>query len=356
MATLQTTTFNDTGHITIPTGTTGNRPSSPTSGMIRYNTTMNVLEFHDGTAWRPVTGFSTGFVGTGGNSIYKKGSSIVHMFTNTGGHTFTPNFTGTVQVLVVAGGGGGGRSHGAGGGGGGVVYNRSYSVNNGQGVGINVGGGGSGGGFGQNGGDSVFGNIRAYGGGGGGYWDQSAQSPTGGSGGGGGTTNAQGSRYRVPAGEGRAGQGFPGGSGIRFNSSGDNCHNGGGGGGAGGVGIEGSDLRQMQQQATGGPGMASKILGEVLYFGGGGGGSSHINPGGGGAGGIGGGGGGSCHHGRPHKPNSQFNAIGGGHALNTGQTASVPRGGYGGANTGGGGGGANGYGGNGGSGIVIVRY
>lgn len=358
MATLQTTTFNDSGNITLPAGPTANRPASPAAGMIRYNSTINLVEFYDGSGWRPVTGFSQGIIGSGGNTIYYKDNSIIHMFTSTGAATFTPAFTGNIQVLVVAGGASAGGSHGGGGGAGGVRFSRAFPVTAGTPYGINVGAGApnNGGGYGNPGGPSTFSSITSTGGGGGGNWDNSTQAFSGGSGGGGGTSSAAGSRYRVPAGNGTQGQGFPGGSGIRFNRQGDNAHNGGGGGGAGGPGIEGSDNNNYGDVARGGPGLATSILGEVLYFGGGGGGSSHINPGGGGDGGVGGGGGGSVHHGQPQKPPSIPQGVGGGQALNSGTTASIPFGGAGGANTGGGGGSSNGTGGPGGSGIVIIRY
>jgi hypothetical protein len=52
MATLKNTTINDTGHITVAKGTTGERPVTPTQGMLRYNTTTNVLETYTSTnAW-----------------------------------------------------------------------------------------------------------------------------------------------------------------------------------------------------------------------------------------------------------------------------------------------------------------
>ena len=110
MATLQTTTINDTGFITLAAGNTAQRPT-PSAGMIRLNSANNLLEFYDSAGWRPITGISRGSLGTGGNSILYaasnlgRGNGIVHMFTATGAHTFTPAFTGTVEVLVVGGGG-----------------------------------------------------------------------------------------------------------------------------------------------------------------------------------------------------------------------------------------------------------
>ena len=101
MATLQDTNINDTGFITMPAGNNSQRPTA-TTGMLRYNNqSADALEFYDGVNWRPVTGVSKGAVGTGGQSITYGNGGIMHMFTSVGSHTFTPTFSGTVQVLVV---------------------------------------------------------------------------------------------------------------------------------------------------------------------------------------------------------------------------------------------------------------
>jgi hypothetical protein len=44
--TLQNPTLNSNGAFTVPTGTTAQRPSSPTNGMLRYNTTIPQLEIY----------------------------------------------------------------------------------------------------------------------------------------------------------------------------------------------------------------------------------------------------------------------------------------------------------------------
>lgn len=49
---------NQTSAFDIPSGTTAQRPSSPDSGYIRFNTTINAIEVYDGTSWR--TNASTG--------------------------------------------------------------------------------------------------------------------------------------------------------------------------------------------------------------------------------------------------------------------------------------------------------
>lgn len=56
-----------TGALDIPTGTTAQRPSSPTSGMIRYNTDTEATEVYDGVAWgkvSPLTPTLTSITGT----------------------------------------------------------------------------------------------------------------------------------------------------------------------------------------------------------------------------------------------------------------------------------------------------
>lgn len=40
-----------TGSLTMPIGTTAQRPASPAAGMTRFNSSLNVLEYYSGTAW-----------------------------------------------------------------------------------------------------------------------------------------------------------------------------------------------------------------------------------------------------------------------------------------------------------------
>ena len=49
-----------TGSLTIPVGTTAERPSSPAQGMIRRNTTDSAFEGYTGNAWAPLGGGATG--------------------------------------------------------------------------------------------------------------------------------------------------------------------------------------------------------------------------------------------------------------------------------------------------------
>ena len=49
-----------TGSLTLPVGTTAQRPSSPAQGMIRRNTTDSAFEGYTGNAWAPLGGGATG--------------------------------------------------------------------------------------------------------------------------------------------------------------------------------------------------------------------------------------------------------------------------------------------------------
>tara|TARA_Y100000385_G_scaffold289694_1_gene359970 strand:- start:757 stop:1893 length:1137 start_codon:yes stop_codon:yes gene_type:complete len=378
MADLKNTIINDTGFLTLPVGNTAQRPS-PTNGMIRLNNSNNLMEFYDSGGWRPITGVSKGSIGTGGQSILYNAShggkqgGVIHIFTTTGNHTFTPAFSGTVEVLVVGGGAAGGGHLGGGGGAGGLIFNRSFPVSNGSGINVTVGTGGAANTYGQSppsyqGGNSVFGSLTADGGGGGGSWDGNA-ARAGGSGGGGctgsngngsnGHTGPNNSRNTNMGGRGVTGEGFPGGSGIRFNRQGEDSHKGGGGGGAGGPGWSVEDDCHEGRNGSGGPGSANDILGYTLYWAGGGGGACHVgNETHGSSGGIGGGGGGTMNHGQPRRPPGGKSSTGGGYAYNNGGgvSSSGYQGGSAGVNTGSGSGGAYGSAKIGGTGIVIVRY
>jgi hypothetical protein len=51
VSTAQNITLNSNGAITVPAGTTAQRPSSPSVGMLRYNTTIPQLEIYIQGAW-----------------------------------------------------------------------------------------------------------------------------------------------------------------------------------------------------------------------------------------------------------------------------------------------------------------
>ena len=53
----------DDSYVQVPTDTTGNRPSAPTAGMIRFNSTLSAFEGYDGVQW-------DSFVSTGANGSF----------------------------------------------------------------------------------------------------------------------------------------------------------------------------------------------------------------------------------------------------------------------------------------------
>ena len=57
MADLQSLTINDTGFLGLPSGTTAQRPASPSVGHTRFNTSSKAVESYTGSIWIPVTSF-----------------------------------------------------------------------------------------------------------------------------------------------------------------------------------------------------------------------------------------------------------------------------------------------------------
>lgn len=308
--------------LTIPVGTTGERPGTPANGMIRMNTTTGYPEWYDTTT-----------------------SNWVQ---------FNQSKPFLLDYLVIAGGGGGGRAPGGGGGAGG--YRTSAGTTGGGGAAesqlvitpgtsytVTVGDGGLGSTTnsvaGASGSNSVFSTITSTGGGGGGSRvtgtsTSQINGQTGGSGGGGSlfasapqAGGTAGARTASPV------QGFNGGIQTGTGSSDYGC---GGGGGAGAVGDNASGS-PIATGGNGGAGLSSSITGSAVTRAGGGGGGGYGSAGGsGGTGGSGIGGNGT-----------NSSSTGGAGSTNTG--------------SGGGGGGISdggnfGSGGNGGSGVVIIKY
>jgi len=327
-------TNNATGYTKIAVGTTAQRPSSPTTGMIRFNTTLNYLEEYRGGQW---VGLSGVFSASGGTETTISSGGVnykVHTFTSSGAFTVLSG-TNQVQYLVIAGGGASGGATGtwepsAGGGAGGYrcsVGGESSGNNSTPEVPLTLGPGSysvviGAGGAGQaynvtpgNGSISSFAGVESVGGGGGGSYFVSGRS--GGSGGGGAEA------YGV--GTATTGQGTAGAGGFAAEAGGSNASAGGGGGSrtAGSAGTSGVG-------GAGGSSTTSSINGSSVARAGGGGGGG-TTPGAGGGGGAGNG---------------------------TVSTSTLIAGT---ANTGSGGGGGhvasgNFNGANGGSGIVIIRY
>ena len=82
MATLKNTVINDTGFLNLPSGTTAQRPSSPNTGMMRYNSTTTSMEVYMNGRWISI-----------GNSNIVTTSLILHL---DAGNTSSYSGSGTV--------------------------------------------------------------------------------------------------------------------------------------------------------------------------------------------------------------------------------------------------------------------
>lgn len=215
-----------TSYFDLPAGTTAQRPASPATGMMRYNTTESEYEAYDGSEWKIVS---------------------------------TSSYPYTAEILMVAGGGAGGTSlHGGGGGAGGTTITSTTFVSGEGAKTIVIGAGASNGTSNPapNGGNTSFTGLTTVLGGGGGCTRQ-ATGATGGCGGGAG--------YEGAGGTGTSGQGFNGGLGVRSPD-----YRGGGGGGSAEAGWGGGSTRL----GAGGDGKEFPT-GSGTYYGGGGGGSCY---------------------------------------------------------------------------------
>jgi hypothetical protein len=261
-----------TGAAQLPVGTTAQRPASPVTGQMRFNSTTNLTEVYNGTAW---VGVQTPYL---------------------------------AQVLIVGGGGGAGGYGGAGGAGG--VIQGSLTLTSGLNYPVTIGAGGAGAptrnNTAFNGSSSSFAYSIAAGGGKGGSDNSNgtydATVMDGGSGGSGGGTSYA-SVGLVVVGSGnvpslRPVQGYNGATG----GSSTNIF----GGAGGGAGAAAGAFTGPLAAAAGGAGISSTITGTAVSYGGGGGGSCSNASGTGGAGGAGGGG------------NGGMAAIGAAGTVNTG--------------------------------------
>jgi hypothetical protein len=63
-----------TGSLKIPVGTTAQQPATPSTGMIRFNTTISEFVGYDGTAWAQIGGGATG---GGGDKVFVQNQTVV---------------------------------------------------------------------------------------------------------------------------------------------------------------------------------------------------------------------------------------------------------------------------------------
>lgn len=70
-----------TGYLDLPVGTTAQRPGTPNSGMIRYNSSLGQFEGYSGTAWGQLGGGATG---AGGDVVFlENGQTVTTSYTLT---------------------------------------------------------------------------------------------------------------------------------------------------------------------------------------------------------------------------------------------------------------------------------
>lgn len=73
--------LNTTTALSLPDGTTAQRPGSPVDGMIRYNTTLNTFEGYKNAAWGAIGGGATG--GGSDDVFYENGQTVTTTYTLT---------------------------------------------------------------------------------------------------------------------------------------------------------------------------------------------------------------------------------------------------------------------------------
>ena len=215
---------------------------------------------------------------------YEDDAGLWRAYAFTGNGSLVVSEGGTPEWWIVGGGGGGGSRIGSGGGGGaGGLRTSVVGAISGGGTSaesrfwvppgvypVTVGAGGAAAPAanfaqgGSGGASSIFGVVAAGGGGGGAAQNNTVVSTgrSGGSGGGGGvsTTNTN---ITGVEGQGTAGQGFSGGSGVWVSSS---VRAGGGGGGAGGAGMSGAQALTDGTRALGGAPLSSAVTGVMTHY------------------------------------------------------------------------------------------
>lgn len=73
--------LSSTGSLSLPPGTTAQRPGTPSNGMIRYNTTLSQFEGYKAGAWGAIGGGATG--GSSDDVFYENGQTVTANYTLT---------------------------------------------------------------------------------------------------------------------------------------------------------------------------------------------------------------------------------------------------------------------------------
>jgi hypothetical protein len=252
--------INSTGAMIVPVGTTAQQPTTAYAGMLRFNSTLNKLEYYNNTSqWiqiPPVVTIS------GGTDVFTHNNYKICVFTGSGTFSLDGPAT-TIDVLMVAGGGGGGTDNAGAGGAGGLIFKPDIDIQPGNYI-ISIGTGGAGapkqGTTATAGGDTTAFGLTAKGGGYGNNGNPDGSSNSGGSGGGGdGERNTSGGTGTQPSQSGDSGIYGHGNDGGNY---GENA--GGGGGGAGTDGANGGSV-SPSVGGVGGDGLYQVTIGSTTY-------------------------------------------------------------------------------------------
>jgi filamentous hemagglutinin len=93
-------TFNSTTSIKVPVGTTGERPSTGVTGMVRFNTSLDTLEFYDNDSW---TTAGSVFTIIAANTQAGTGSQVAFTLPQAGTTASTiVSINGVVQIPITA--------------------------------------------------------------------------------------------------------------------------------------------------------------------------------------------------------------------------------------------------------------
>ena len=113
MSTLNVSKMNLSGRMNLPRLTQNEIDAlDAIQGRVVFNTTVNAVQFYDGSNWvQPKT--EAGIVAATGGTVSTSGGFKIHQYTSVGGYSFTVTQGGLVDVLVVGGGGGGGGYNGS---------------------------------------------------------------------------------------------------------------------------------------------------------------------------------------------------------------------------------------------------
>ena len=97
---------NYTSALKIPVGTTAQRPGSPATGELRFNSTLGSAEIYNGSAFAAVGG-GAGATGAGGDEVFfESDTNVTTNYTLTSGknaHTVSPIINSGVTVTVPSG-------------------------------------------------------------------------------------------------------------------------------------------------------------------------------------------------------------------------------------------------------------